>query len=128
MVEPPASSSERTGREKENDMSRIRIRKGTIVLALAALACTAGIVWAVSIHFIDSQTTATIIQNGDLVVSWKEAGLGDNVLITYDASADASATCTCVSHSGKCPAAANKVTVGGPVSASGTFPSGKNGS
>jgi hypothetical protein len=98
-----------------------------VVLAAAALACTGGIVWATSPHFINSKTKATIIGNGDLVVTWKEAGLGDNVNIDYEASANASATCTCVTRSGRCPQAANKVTVGGPVSASGTFNSGKNG-
>ena len=97
------------------------------IITLAALGA-AGIVWADSPHFINSQTKAVIVQNGDLVVSWKEAGLGDNVSIDYEASANASATCTCVSHSGRCPNAANKVTVGGPVSATGTFTSGKNGS
>jgi hypothetical protein len=101
--------------------------RSKIVLTLAALACTAGIVWAASPHFINSKTSATIIQNGDLVVSWKEAGLGDNVSIDYEASANASATCTCVTNGGRCPHAANKVTVGGPVSATGTFTSGKNG-
>lgn len=96
------------------------------IVTLAALG-TAGIVWAVSPHFINSQTKAVIVQNGDLVVSWKEAGLGDNVSIDYEASATASATCTCVNNGGKCPKAANKVTVGGPVSATGAFTSDKNG-
>jgi hypothetical protein len=110
--------------QMENAM---KLRIGKFVLTLAALG-TAGIVWAVSPHFINSQTKAVIAQNGDLVVSWKEAGLGDNVSIDYEASANASATCTCVNNSGRCPNAANKVTVGGPVSATGTFTSDKNGS
>jgi hypothetical protein len=98
------------------------------LIATLAVLGTAGIVWAQSPHFLNSQTTAVIAQNGDLVVSWKEAGLGDNVSIDYQASANASATCTCVNNSGKCPNAANKVTVPGPVSATGTFTSSKNGS
>ena len=108
-------------------MKRISAHRSEVVFALAALACTAGIVWAVSPHFINSETTATIVRNGDPVVSGKEAGLGDNVSIDYEASAAANATCTCVSKSGRCPNAGNKVTVGGPVSATGTFTSGKNG-
>jgi len=109
-------------------MKRISAHRSEVVFALAVLACTAGTVRAQSPHFINSATTATIVQNGDLKVSWKEAGLGDNVSINYEASASASATCTCVNNGGKCPKAANKVTVGGPVSATGTFTSGKNGS
>jgi hypothetical protein len=112
---------------KEKEMDRIIARWSKVMLALTALVCPAGNVWADSPHFINSQTTATLAQNGDLVVSWKEAGLGDNVLINYEASADANATCTCLSRSGNCPAAANKVTVSGPVSAMGAFNSGKNG-
>src|SRR5437867_1359383 len=108
-------------------MDRITEHWSKAILALAALASFPGIVWAESPHFIKSQTQATIVQNGDLVVKWKEAGLADNVLINYEASADGSATCTCVTKSGKCPAAANKVTASGPVSATGAFDSDKNG-
>jgi hypothetical protein len=112
---------------KEKEMDGIIARWSKVLLTLAALACPAGNVLADSPHFINSQTAATLAQNGDLVVSWKEAGLGNNVVINYEASADANATCTCVSRSGKCPAAANKVTVSGPVSAMGAFSSGRNG-
>ncbi len=108
-------------------MDRITAHWSKAILALAALASFPGIVWAESPHFIKSQTQATIVQNGDLVVKWKEAGLADNVLINYEASADGSATGTCVTKSGKCPAAANKVTASGPVSATGAFDSDKNG-
>jgi len=65
--------------------------------------------------------------NGSLTVSFKEAGLGTNQLITYVASADASATYVCVNRGGANPSAQNKTTVAGPVSATGTFSSGKNG-
>jgi hypothetical protein len=108
-------------------MDRIIAHWSKVMLALAALAYPAGNVWAQNPHFMNSQTTATVVQNGDLVVSWKEVGLGANVLINYEASADANATCTCLSRSGRCPTAANKVTVSGPVSAMGAFGSGKNG-
>jgi hypothetical protein len=62
-----------------------------------------------------------------LDVSFKEAGLGTNQLITYVASADATATYVCVNRGGANPSAQNKTTVAGPVSATGTFSSGKNG-
>jgi hypothetical protein len=110
---------------KEHDMRRIRLPKGPIVLALAVLACTVGIVWAVNPHFIFVR--AAIQQDGDLDVSFKEAGLGTNLLINYLATADATVTCTCVTHSGACPQAANKVTFEEQVAEPATFSSGKNG-
>jgi len=76
-------------------------------------------------HFIFVR--ASIQQDGDLNVSFKEAGLGTNLLINYLAEADATVTCTCVSHSGKCPNAANKVTSTEAVDQPATFNSGKNG-
>ena len=106
-------------------MSGIRTLKGRIVLALAALACTVGIVWAVNPHFIF--INAAIQQNGDLAVSFKEAGLGTNQRIDYLATADATVTCNCVSHSGQCPNAGNKVTFTEAVDQPASFNSGKNG-
>jgi hypothetical protein len=101
-----------------------------IVLAVAALVAAAGL-WtrvadAQNAHFI--KASASLDKNGNLVVSWKEAGLGDNTSITYTASASATATYQCVNHGNNCPQAANKQTVAGPVSSTGTFESGKNGS
>jgi hypothetical protein len=61
-------------------------------------------------------------------VTWKEAGLGDTVLIEYDASANGSARYQCVNRGGNCPAASNKQDALGPVSAHGFIASGKNGS
>ncbi|AXG15175.1 hypothetical protein DN585_01170 [Intrasporangium calvum] len=65
--------------------------------------------------------------DGSLTVSFKEAGLGTNQNIDYTLSADASVTYVCVNRGGANPSASNKTTVAGPVSASGTFASGKNG-
>jgi hypothetical protein len=98
---------------------------GMVFATLAALACAAGIGWADSPHFI--KATGELNEDGSLTVSWKEAGLGDNELISYIASADATATYHCVNNGGQCPNAANKTTVSGPVSAEGTFASGRNG-
>jgi hypothetical protein len=96
---------------------------------LACLATTAG--WAQSPHFI--RASDAIITSGtdagDLVVSWKESGLGNDVTINYTASAtNASATYACVNRGSNHPQASNKENVNGPVSASGAFNSGKNGS
>jgi len=96
-----------------------------VLVIVAALVCAVGVTRAAqNAHFI--KVTAAL-QGNDAVVSWKEAGLGDNQQITYVASADATATFNCVNNGGQCPNAANKVTVSGPVTATGTFSSGKNG-
>jgi hypothetical protein len=91
--------------------------------ATAALAVPAAL--AVSPHFISA--SATLNANGTLTASFKEAGLGTNQLISYELTADATATYVCVNKGGANPSAQNKTTVAGPVSATGTFSSGKNG-
>jgi len=75
-------------------------------------------------HFISASAT---LSGANVVVSFKEAGLGNNQLITYEATATATATYLCINNGGNHPQAANKETVSGPVSATGTFSSGKNG-
>ncbi|WP_431676699.1 hypothetical protein [Kitasatospora sp. KL5] len=99
---------------------------------LAASAALSGAIllgigpaFADSPHFIKS--SASITNSGDLNVSFKEAGLGNNQLISYVASASAVADYGCINHGGNHPQASNKETVSGPVSAEGTFSSGKNG-
>jgi hypothetical protein len=79
---------------------------------------------AVSPHFVQASAD---LSGANLVVSFKEAGLGTNQQITYAATADATATYVCVNRGGGNPSASNKTTVSGPVSATGTFSSGKNG-
>jgi hypothetical protein len=79
---------------------------------------------AVSPHFISASAT---LSGTNLVVNFKEAGLGTNQLITYTATADSTVTYVCVNRGGANPSASNKTTVSGPVSATGTFSSGKNG-
>jgi hypothetical protein len=96
-----------------------------IVAALCAAAALAVPAFADAPHFV--RASASLNANGTLTVSFKEAGLGDNQLINYTASADATATYVCVNRGGANPSASNKTTVAGPVSASGTFSSGKNG-
>jgi len=102
-------------------------QRRTALLALAALMCTVVISLAASPHFVGRVTATIDPGTGNLTVSWKEAGLGNNQNINYLATADATATYVCVNNGGQCPDAANKTTVQGPVSAPGTFNSGKNG-
>ena len=93
-------------------------------MLLVAFAASAAL--AQNEHFI--RASGSLNNNGTLTVSFKEAGLGTNQNITYVLSADATATYVCVNRGGANPSAQNKTTVAGPVSSTGTFNSGKNGS
>ncbi len=95
-----------------------------LLFALSLIIGLALTAFADSPHFISASAN---LSGTNLVVSFKEAGLGNNQLITYVASADATATYVCVNKGGGNPSASNKTTVSGPVSATGTFSSGKNG-
>jgi hypothetical protein len=100
---------------------------GVLAATAAALAVGIGPALATSPHFI-STSASGVNNNGSLTVNWKEAGLGNNQNITYVLSANSSAEYACINHGGNHPQASNKETVSGPVSATGTFSSGKNGS
>lgn len=95
----------------------------TCALLLVLVASSSS--WAQNPHFV-GKPSATL-SGRNVNVCFKEAGLGNNQLITYVASANATATYVCVNNGGQCPNAANKTTVSGPVSATGTFSSGQNG-
>src|SRR5918995_2731165 len=95
------------------------------VLSMLLLAFAASAALAQNEHFI--RASGNLNNNGTLTVSFKEAGLVTNQLITYVLSADSTATYVCVNRGGANPSAQNKTTVSGPVSATGTFSSGKNG-
>lgn len=100
-------------------------RASLLSVTVAAIAFASAVAWAANPHFIRAR--ATLDNDFNLTISFKEAGLGDSQLIHYIASANATATYQCVNHGGKCPQAANKTTVSGPVTGEGTFSSGKNG-
>jgi hypothetical protein len=95
--------------------------------SVAALVMLVGVLAVVpaaqadSPHFITA--SASINDAGQLVCTFKEAGLG-NTLTTakISCSADATAVYQCFNNGGNHPKAGNKETVGGPVSSSGTFP------
>jgi len=88
-----------------------------VFLAPAAMASTSGA------HFFSA--TSAVDNNGALVVSWDEAGLG-NENIDYTLTADATAIWACINGGGNHPKAANKETVAAQVSAGGSFQA-KNG-
>jgi hypothetical protein len=103
--------------------------KRSSILTLTMLALTSFMaitVWAASPHFINCSASG-VNSDGSLNVCFKIAGLGDNQLVTVTASAHADAVYACRNHGQQCPNAANKVNVQADVSATGTFPSGKNG-
>jgi len=93
---------------------------------LAAVAvCTmvaGGTAYAVNgmFHFAD----ASLDSAGDLIVKFKETGLGNTGFSSVDitVTANASVTCQCVNNGGQCPKAANKSTVSAPVTNTGAFP------
>jgi hypothetical protein len=103
------------------------MRKVTLFLTAvgAATALAVPVAHADSPHFV--RADGSLNSDGTLDVSFKEAGLGTNQLITYVASADGTAVYVCVNKGGANPSASNKTTVSGPVSATGQFSSGKNG-
>jgi hypothetical protein len=97
------------------------------LIAVAAFMATAA--QAQSPHFI-SASDAIVTSGtdaGDVLVSFKEAGLGQNVTINYTASGNGTATYACINKGGNHPSASNKVTNAGPVIGSGSFSSGKSG-
>jgi hypothetical protein len=100
-------------------------RIAVVALVFVAFALIAQQALAQNEHFV--RASGSLNNNGSLTVNFKEAGLGTNQNITYTLTADATATYVCVNRGGANPSAQNKTTVAGPVSASGTFSSGKNG-
>jgi hypothetical protein len=103
------------------------MRRILIVLAAScvSLALAVPVALADSPHFI--RATGTVNSDGSLTVNFKEAGLGTNQNIDYLLSGQGTAIYVCVNRGGANPSASNKTAVAGPVSATGTFNSGKNG-
>lgn len=99
------------------------MRRLGMAFASAALLVMAlqGTIYAASPHFISA--SASIDNAGNLVCSFKEAGLGTTVTTeAVTCSADSTAVYACINGGNNHPKAANKETVGGPVSGGGNFP------
>jgi hypothetical protein len=96
-----------------------------VIAAMAVMALGAQTAFAATsgAHFFSA--TAAVNDGGALVVTWDEAGLG-NENINYTLTADATATYACINNGGHHPKAANKETVAGSVSTGGSFQA-KNG-
>ncbi|HEU4755796.1 MAG TPA: hypothetical protein VFS72_03965 [Agromyces sp.] len=101
---------------------------------LAAIAATAALVlvgaagpaMAGNPHFIRNATSASL-SGTSLVVQFKEAGLPSGAIETVVASADLSATYSCVNGGNKVPSDPKKTTIDSRVAASGEFSADKNG-
>jgi hypothetical protein len=76
-------------------------------------------------HFISA--TSSIAADGDLVISFKEAGLGDTVLIDYTVTGDGSGQYQWFNKGGNKPQGQPFQTDPVAVSGSGSFASGRNG-
>jgi hypothetical protein len=100
-------------------------RIAVVALVFMAFALIAQQALAQNEHFV--RASGSLNNDGSLTVNFKEAGLGTNQLIDYALTADATAVYVCVNRGGANPSASNKTTVAGPVIATGTFSSGKNG-
>ncbi|MHB1004193.1 MAG: hypothetical protein ACYC3S_00955 [Chloroflexota bacterium] len=107
-----------------NPFSRSRIATSLAILGL--FVATTASALAAGYHFNNASASGPN-NDGTLTVSFTEAGLGNSLLISYVASADGTAVYACLNGGGNHPKATNKETVNGPVTAGGTFSSGKNG-
>ena len=94
-----------------------------LILGLMGLTAQTALASTSGAHFMSA--SASINSSGALVVSWDEAGLG-NENIDYTLTADATATYACINNGGHHPKAANKETVADQVAAGGSFQA-KNG-
>jgi hypothetical protein len=100
-----------------------RIGIPLLVLAMFGFMGSAASASTSGAHFFSA--TSAVDSGGALVVSWDEAGLG-NENIDYTLTADATAIWACINGGGNHPKAANKETVAAQVSAGGSFQA-KNG-
>lgn len=97
-----------------------------LVAVVAVLTLSSTAAFAANPHFINASASGPNAA-GNLLVSFKIAGLGDNQTITVTATADATAVYACQNNGGNFPSDPKKTEVSGPVSASGDFTSGRNG-
>lgn len=99
----------------------------TLFALLVVATITLTIAFADSANF-DERRTGAKCAGTNLDVNFRETGLGNTPSVNYLCTANATATYACINGGQHNPKAANKRDVNGPVSAPGTFPSGKNGS
>lgn len=113
--------------ELKGGWSMLRNSKFLALTTLAA-ALSLMVVWAASAtegaHFMSA--TSAVNNVGKLVVTFDEAGVGQQT-VDLSLTANGNATYACLNGGGNHPKAANKESVTGPVSGSGSFAPTKNG-
>lgn len=104
------------------------VRKlGITVVVIAVLAITASAAFAGNAHFLKAHTSGSLQSDGDLIVTFKEAGLESGSTSTITVSGTGTADYECINGGGKNPTADNKDTVSAELSVSGEFTADKNG-
>jgi len=99
-----------------------------LTICLAVVVCfTATAARAQNAHFIGTAVVTGISSDGSISVKFKEAGVGNNQLISYTLAGSFSADYGCINHGGNHPSATNKTVVADNFTVSGNFSSGKNG-
>jgi hypothetical protein len=91
----------------------------TLLFIMAMSMSVVVLATSASFHFANASASGL-----QLVVTFKETGLGNTGFqsVTIDVTADATATYQCFNGGGNHPKAGNKTTVSGPVSGGGNFP------
>jgi hypothetical protein len=97
----------------------------TLAVIIVLVCFTAIAAMAENPHFIKSD--ASVQSDGTLLVTWKEAGLGNQV-ITYKLTATAQVTYGCVVPGQHPPLASSKITVTAVVTTMSAFTASRNGS
>jgi hypothetical protein len=108
----------------EKKMRRITI---TFLTLLVVASISTLVVLAGKAHFIKSFTTVSCTNTSNLEVCFKEAGLESGSVETVTILGNGTADYQCINGGDKHPNAANKETVGGPLSNSTTFAADQNG-
>jgi hypothetical protein len=98
--------------------SRFAILAVAVTTAVLAFATSTASAATSGAHFFSA--TGAVADNGALVVTFDEAGVGQQT-VNLSLSATGNATYACLNGGGNHPKAANKETVTGPFGGSGTF-------
>jgi len=102
-------------------MTRTLRRILIATVALVATLALAGVAYADSPHFI-SASASIDNSTGNLICTFKEAGLGQVPTADVTCSASATVVYQCFNNGGNHPKAGNKETIHANVSGGGTFP------
>lgn len=93
-------------------MTKPRLLTVAVLAAVALIFSAAPVAATQGAHFFSS--SSSVNDDGGLVVTWDEAGLG-NATIDYTLDAAATAIYACINNGGKHPKASNKEEFDGPL-------------